>query len=881
MSEITERLRTAIADRYVIDHELGAGGMATVYLAQDLKHDRKVAVKVLKPELAAVIGAERFLNEIKVTANLQHPHILPLHDSGEADSFLFYVMPYVEGETLRAKMDHDKQLGIDEALEITRSLAAALDYAHRHDVIHRDIKPENILLHDGQPLVVDFGIALAVSHAGGTRLTETGLSIGTPHYMSPEQAMGDRELDARSDVYSLGAMLYEMLTGDPPYTGSTAQAIVAKVITEKAPPVTVHRDTVPPHVAGAIDKALAKLPADRFHTAAEFADALTGKGVIIATVRSAADMKRDAVSAGPAWRRILPRAAAILAALAFGFAARGMLSTTAPVARPPVRFAVELPADVQLADAQLDVSPDGSKLVVPGFGDGGGRLYIHHMDQLGFTPIPGTEDGGTVFFSPDGEWVGFTQENVLKKVRLDDGTVLDITEATWGGGTWGTNDTLVYTRNYLSGLWRVAAGGGEGEELTTPDPAKGELGHWWPQLLPGEKHVLFTNFSTPIDRARIAVLSLESGEVTTLIEGGTFGRYLPTGHIAYLRAGTILTVPFDVDRLEVTGPPVPVLEQVAHVAPDGRAAFAVSGNGSMAYVPDTLFNPPRLLVWVDRAGREEPVMPERGIYSGPALSPDGRRIALTIYRETDDVWIYELRRGLLTRLTRQDASAFGPRWTRDGRRVIYHVEQPQFDLFWRVTDGSTAEQVLHSTASDKRATSISPDGTVLAFSESDPDSDIWLLPLDGGSEPTAFLSTPYNEGEAAFSPDGRWIAYSSDESGRSEIYVQAYPNPEGGRIHVSTEGGVEPRWTRGGAELVYRHRNRMLAAAIDPRSGEPGSPQVLFEGTYAWAGGNSHSYDVTPDGSRFLMAKTPPESAPRQAYVVLNWLEEMKRRVGQ
>jgi serine/threonine-protein kinase len=278
MPEITSQLKTALADRYVIERELGAGGMALVYLAQDVKHERKVALKVLRPELAAVIGAERFLTEIKVTANLQHPHVLPLHDSGEAESFLYYVMPYVEGQTLRDKLDQEKQLGIEEAIELTKGVASALDYAHRQGVIHRDIKPENVLIHDGQPLIADFGIALAVSHAGGNRLTETGLSIGTPHYMSPEQAMGDRELDARSDVYSLGAMLYEMLAGDPPYTGSTAQAIVAKVITEKAPPVTATRDTVPPHVAAAIGKALNKLPADRFSSAAQFAEALSHAG---------------------------------------------------------------------------------------------------------------------------------------------------------------------------------------------------------------------------------------------------------------------------------------------------------------------------------------------------------------------------------------------------------------------------------------------------------------------------------------------------------------------------------------------------------------------------------------------------------------------------
>jgi tRNA A-37 threonylcarbamoyl transferase component Bud32 len=279
MPEIIERLTTALSDRYDIDREIGAGGMATVYLAHDVKHDRKVALKVLLPELAAVIGAERFLQEIKVTANLQHPHILQLYDSGEADTFLFYVMPFVDGETLRDKLDREKQLAIDEAIEITTSIAAALDYAHRQDVVHRDIKPENILLHDGQAMVADFGIALAVSEAGATRLTETGLSIGTPQYMSPEQAMGDRALDARSDVYSLSAMLYEMLTGDPPYTGSTAQAIVAKVITEKPPEVTAVRDTVPPHVAATIHQALAKLPADRFASASAFAESLKQPGM--------------------------------------------------------------------------------------------------------------------------------------------------------------------------------------------------------------------------------------------------------------------------------------------------------------------------------------------------------------------------------------------------------------------------------------------------------------------------------------------------------------------------------------------------------------------------------------------------------------------------
>jgi serine/threonine protein kinase len=304
MPELLSRLQSALADRYRLDREAGAGGMATVYLAQDIRHGRPVAVKVLRPELAAVIGAERFLAEIKLTANLQHPHILPLFDSGEADGYLFYVMPYVEGETLRDRLTREKQLPVADAIRITTEVASALDYAHRHGVIHRDIKPENILLHDGQALVADFGIALAASKAGGSRMTETGMSLGTPHYMSPEQAMGEREITARSDVYALGAVLYEMLSGDPPFTGSTAQAVVARVVTESPRSLTAQRHTIPRNIEAAVMTALEKLPADRFATAAEFAEALRDRGYSTGATTAALPAGAGAAAgAGPVGRR--------------------------------------------------------------------------------------------------------------------------------------------------------------------------------------------------------------------------------------------------------------------------------------------------------------------------------------------------------------------------------------------------------------------------------------------------------------------------------------------------------------------------------------------------------------------------------------------------
>ena len=385
MPELLNRLQVALADRYRIEREIGAGGMATVYLAQDLRHDRKVALKVLRPELSAVIGAERFLAEIKLTANLQHPHILPLFDSGEADGFLFYVMPFVEGESLRSRLNREKQLPVAEAVRIATEVASALDYAHRHGVVHRDIKPENILLHDGRALVADFGIALAASKAGGNRMTETGMSLGTPHYMSPEQAMGEREITARSDVYALGVVLYEMLTGDPPFTGSTAQAIVARVLTETPRPILPQRHTIPPDVEAAVLTALEKLPADRFGTAAEFAEALAGRGTSAGDPSAPRPRRR---------RRARPRSRGWIRSSSGSPASRWPRPPLAawgwlrPAPAPEVnRFSLYLPpaqalAPVNQSGNRVAISPDGKRIVYIGPGQRGNQLWVREHDQL-------------------------------------------------------------------------------------------------------------------------------------------------------------------------------------------------------------------------------------------------------------------------------------------------------------------------------------------------------------------------------------------------------------------------------------------------------------------------------------------------------------------
>ena len=456
MTSAQARLTAALADRYRLERELGQGGMATVYLAEDLKHGRKVAIKVLQPELSAVIGGDRFLSEIKTTASLQHPHILGLIDSGEADGLLYYVMPFIEGETLRARLAREKQLSIDDAIRLTKEVASALEFAHKRGIVHRDIKPENILLQDGQALVADFGIALAVQQAGGSRMTQTGMSLGTPAYMSPEQAMGDRDVNSRSDVYALGAMAYEMLTGEPPFTGLNSQAIVAKVLTETPPPLRPRRPMVSAAVEHAVLVALQKLPADRFGSAKDFADALDDKGGTYAPTVSLTS--RPHVLATSRRGRVL--AVLAVAAIATAAGTVGWLlhrPPTAPV-RPLVRFDIQLPRDVQAVGATgstIAVAPDGSQLVYVGKAPAGQRLYVRYLDRPEPVAIAGTDGASLPFFSPDGQWVGFRQGDELARVTLAGGPVSPITRLNGVayGATWAPGDTVIFSPP-IPGSWK-------------------------------------------------------------------------------------------------------------------------------------------------------------------------------------------------------------------------------------------------------------------------------------------------------------------------------------------------------------------------------------------------------------------------------------------
>ncbi len=878
MSDPLPRLTTALADRYRIERELGQGGMATVYLAEDLKHRRKVAIKVLRPELAAVIGAERFVREIQTIATLQHPHILGLIDSGEADGTAYYVMPFVEGESLRDRLTREKQLPIVDAVRIATEVAGALDYAHRHGVVHRDIKPENILLHDGRALVADFGIALAASKSGGTRMTETGMSLGTPHYMSPEQAMGEREITARSDVYALGCITYEMLVGDPPFLGGTAQAIVAKVMTEKPVPPSRMRDTVPVAVEDAVLTALAKLPADRFASAAEFAAALEGR---LESTRSAPRTRvLDSRPVGSRRPVVVAAGLTVVAlALVLGWLLRGATSPAA--ATQPVEFAFRM-GDGGVDQPGVAISPDGQR-IVQAVQDSAGvdGLLVRGLGSTVIRPIAGSEGAQWPEFSHDGQWITYQRNGKLYKIPAAGGPATVLADSNNSGSGWTLDDaTVMYTKGN-AGLWSVPASGGTAKQLTRLDSTRHEFAHWFPQALPGGRAAIFTNYATPFSDARIEAVVLATGKRTVLVAGAVFGRYVAGGYLLYARDGAVFAVRFDPAKLKVSGAAVPVVDDVAWQPYNGSAGFAVSDNGTLAYLKASEWNVDRRVIWSDRSGNEAPALPDGGSWAEPRLSPDARWIALTRTEPKRDLWLFNRSRKVVTQVTRAQGTAFNAQWLPDSRSIIYTFEDPVYDLHRIPIDASAPDTAIVETAYDKRAASISPDGRMLAYTET-MNHDRLLLRLIAGGPSTPVDDRGATQRSGSFSPDGKWIAYEEfNQDEQPQVYVRALDG-HGGRIQVSADGGRQPRWTRGGHEIVYRRGDAILAIPFQPATGEVGTATVLFRKPDAGQLDNrSVGYDVTPDGSRFLLV-TPiakPEAQP--THVILNWASVLQQKVPQ
>jgi serine/threonine-protein kinase len=868
--EAIAHLNSALAGRYEIEREIGAGGMATVYLARDLKHERRVALKVLSPDLGAMLGPERFLEEIRVTANLQHPNILPLFDSGEArlpdenngTRLLFSVMPYVDGESLRARLTRERQLPVDEAVRIALAAAHALQYAHEHGVIHRDVKPENILLQAGQPVVADFGIALAVTNAGGARLTQTGISLGTPQYMSPEQATGERTVDGRSDIYSLATVLYEMLTGEPPHTGSTAQAVIARLLTEKAGSARARRTNVPPHVDMAIERALEKLPADRFASAGEFAAALQLGG---------------SAARPPAGRGVSPRAPRLMLAgtlFAAGIVVgavmirtRDLSSPSSAGSAPTVRASIALPTDAPLALAnlppvgfngtQIALAPDGSALAWVATTPAGTLLYVREIATGISRALHGTEGVKIAFFSPDGAWIGFVTPSHIKKIPRAGGAAIELCAASTVAAWWPQQEFIYYDFQ-VGNLMRVSSEGGTPERLLhASDVGANEFS----DILPGGQTALAQALNASIDRERgnILLADLRSRRTTVLVRSAFGARYVPGGYLTFARAGELFAVKFDATRGTVSGDPVRIASGVSMESAFGMLQ-ASSASGMLAYVPGDDISRGKL-AWADRHGGVNYVDAPELVYGQLDLAPDDRRIAVHVSDVQDYLWIWDPARHEGQRAPHTEAEGF-PRWSRDGRRLTaMSLGKPRRVTLHDVDQSGHVGNATTLPDSAMFAAEFSPSGDVLAVTRTPRAGFIALRP--GVAIPPSFPG-----GMVTFSPDGKWIAIVRAERGVPEIYIRSYA--DGREIgKVSPDGGIEPRWKPSGV-LFYRNGHRWYETKVTTNP-EPhwDPPHLAFDVDFIDTQGIS--YDVTRDGQRLLVVKRDHPMQTSEIALVTNW----------
>jgi serine/threonine-protein kinase len=884
VSQTVTRLESALAERYRIERELGAGGMATVYLAQDLRHDRKVAIKVLKPELAAVLGADRFVVEIKTTASLQHPHILPLFDSGSTNShpdategsggpvFLYYVMPYIQGETIREKLNRETQFGVDEAIRIAREVADALDYAHRHGVIHRDIKPENILLHDGRAMVMDFGIALAVSAAAGGRMTETGLSLGTPHYMSPEQATAEKDITPRSDIYSLASVLYEMLAGQPPHIGGSAQQVIMKIITEQAAPVTSLRKSVPPNVSAALAKALEKVPADRFESAKQFADALREAAFTHGTAAGVGTIATTRPS------RSVLLAAAGLAAAGVTLAIWGWQhgGSTRPI--PVVHLTLELPG-ARPDIGRFAVSLDGSRFA---FSTDEG-LAVRDSGSREYRLIPGTENAVSPSFSPDGSWIVFQDQGHLRKMPLTGGAMTAVVpndSMLAGRVRWGADGTIAFERGTTVYLVSPA---GAVRKLSNVDRAEA------PRLMPDGRGVLFLDTRTG---SKLKYYDLAADTSFTVLEESAEAVYLPTGHLLYAApTGGLFAIRFDAKKHAASGTPIPV---VPDLQPNGGISpFDVTKHGALVYRSGV--EPEYRVLVRDPSGKIDtlPIAPK--IIAYVRVSPDAKSLALTVGAARGNnrhTAIYDLSLRQLTRFT-QEGGGHAPLWSPDGKRLAFTADisgGDAEDIFVQPLDRSTPAVRLFSIPNDQHG-SAWPTDSMLVFSSASapgalggssvaagglPAAIHIANPSMPGAAPRTYLSAEWGQLEAAISPDGKWAAFTSIESGSPEIFVRPFPVANaGGIVKISSGGGQRARWSGDGRTIYYHTVDGNSIRAVHVTVGAAvtvGATETLMNMPRLGGG-----WDVDWKTGKIYVTQAVGGDQAR-IVVVQNWLDEFRRK---
>jgi serine/threonine-protein kinase len=881
---------------YEVRSLIGAGGMGEVYEAHDSKLGRDVAIKVLPEQFARdPERLARFQREAKLLASLNHPNIATIHGLEQSGDTHYLVMELVPGETLAQRIKRDGSVPVEEALTIAKQITEALEAAHEKPIIHRDLKPANVkVTPEGRVKVLDFGLAKAFSNdtasddpSNSPTLsvlpTQQGIIMGTAAYMSPEQARG-KAVTKATDIFAFGAVLYELLTGKQAFQGEDIGDILATVV-KTEPEWSRLPEATPLAIRTLLRRCLKKERRQRLGDAGavriEIEDVLAG-GAATEPTAARASIRRLAF---PGWA-IAAVALVSGAMLALGVAIGAWLRRPAAVQEQArvARLAMSVPPGTELGEfAMLAISADGTQLAYTATRAGIQQIYVRPLDSAESKPLPGTEGGTYPFFSPDGQWLGFLAGGKLKKISASGGVSITLADAGAQSASWGPENTIVFRDPAGRGLMEISAAGGTPRHIPAPDPEDQQLTTQFPEFLPSGKAVLFTSSAAgtaTADEKSIGILTLETGERKILIQGGSYGRYLSTGHLVFLRSGTLLAAPFDLDRLELTGPPVPVIEGVRESV-TGVGAFSCSRSGTCAYAAGGMVGARRVVALVDRSGAAQSLpLPPRS-YSHPRFSPAGDKMSFWIEQAACDVMVYDLARNALARVTDNGDNHF-PIWSPDGKRITYISSKrpnPGYEIYWKPADGSGTEEML--TAERLSLVAISPIawapiGQVLAFTHR---GDILLLPLDGDRKPRAFLQSRFNESMPAFSPDGRWLAYVSDESGRAEVYVQPFPGP-GGKYPISTAGGTEPVWARSGGELFFRNGDQMLAVTINAQPGFSASPpKILFAGPFSRTTGRV-TYDVSPDGQRFVMFQSgDEEQTSSQINVVMNWFEELKRRV--
>ena len=883
---------------YQIEAPAGAGGMGEVYRAQDTRLGRTVAIKVLPSGLVENMERQqRFEREARTISKLSHPHICALYDVGHQEGMDYLVLEYLEGETLEKRLEKGA-LQTEQLLLYAIQITEALENAHKAGITHRDLKPGNIMLTKGGAKLLDFGLAKLAHDAspvgatltGATleprSLTAEGTLLGTFQYMAPEQLEG-KEADARTDIFALGTVLYEMATGSPAFTGKSKASLIAAILDKEPPPISSLRPMSPPALDRAVKFCLAKEPDERWQTAHDLKMQLKW----IAEGGSQAGVPREVPGRRRRHEIILGVTAAVLIAalgLTLPFTISRWRETALP--GPTLRFFVSPPENIAF-ESGMALSPDGRQLVFAARSGTGTQLWLRPLDSLEAHLLPGTQNAWQPFWSPDARYLAFFADGKLKKMEMASGTVQSLCDAPDPrGGAWSHSGVIVFAPTFNSVLYQIPAEGGEASPITTLDNQKGETGHRFPQFLPDGRHFLFFHYYQQLARKPISVGSLDSKEQKQIFQSTSMVEYAPPGYLIYVRERTLVAQRFDARNLSVFGAVTPLAEGIGVEGETtgnitGRAAFTTSQSGMLAYRNDEASR--TQLTWYDRKGKALGTIGPRGDHDTPAISPDGKSVVVSRQNpgEGRSIWVYDVMRETQSRLTFEPSlDNASPIWSADGSHIIYSSNRGGlFDFYWKLSNGAAKEELLYSSDGNKFPSDVSRDGRYLIFVQDNARRghfELWVLPLTGEPKPWPYLQTEFDLNSAVFSPDGHWVAYVSPESGRSEVFVQGFPET-GAKFQISNGGADCPVWRADGKELFYIGAdNKIMAVPVESgASFRAGVPQALFPARVRGfiVTGSRTEISVLRDGQKILVNALQEESIRAPITVVANWTSELKK----